>query len=208
VRLTLTSAGATDRRPRAPLTGDVKDGAAEEQTHLKRTSMRRARTGRAITGLALGMLTAGIVGCGTTQPSVTFAPSPVAASPTVVASTVATPVVADEPRVECEPNTSIWTQMDANGSQVPIPITLTCENAVAAARRVVGPDPALAYIEFHYGGWCPPGARCAALGPSHGYVIVHTKGLRSDVLVAVTADAAGKVTASDPRPLAPAAPAP
>lgn len=144
----------------------------------------------------------GVVGCGTPEPSVTPAPSPVAPSPAVTASTSPTPIViADEPKIECDQNTSTWTRTDATGSQVPIIITLTCEAAVAAAKDLVGPDPAIAYIEFHFGFWCPPGAFCAMSQPNTGHVIFHTKGRRSDILVSVKADDAGKVTAFVQRPL-------
>lgn len=164
--------------------------------------MRRHGARGALAGLAAGLLMVGVVGCGTPQPSVTPAPSPVAPSPAVTASTSPTPIViADEPKIECDQNTSTWTRTDANGSQVPIIITLTCENAVAAAKTVVGPDPAVAYIEFAYGYFCPPNARCAMSQPNTGHVIFHTKGRRPDILVSVKADAAGKVTAFDQRPL-------
>jgi hypothetical protein len=92
----------------------------------------------------------------------------------------------------------------ANGSQVPIVITLTCENAIAAAWAAVGPDPAVASIDFHYGRWCPPGALCAATLPNQGYVIFHRSGQGRDVMVLVEADDAGKVTAHGPQ----AAPSP
>lgn len=123
------------------------------------------------------------------SPSVTLAPSPTA-SP-----------VAAEAKVVCQPNTSTWSKTDANGSQVPIAITLTCENAVAAAKVVVGPQPALAYVEFAFGFWCPPGAFCAASLPNTGHVIFHRKSLLPDLLVGVTADDAGRVTATQPTPL-------
>ncbi len=58
----------------------------------------------------------------------------------------------------------------------PIAITLTCENAVAAAKAVVGPDPAVAYIEFAFGSWCPPGTFRALSLPNTGHVVFHRKG--------------------------------
>ena len=109
--------------------------------------------------------------------------------------------VAEEPKVVCQPNTSSWSKTEANGSQVPIAITLTCENAVAAAKAVVGPQPALAYIEFGIGFWCPPGASCAVALPNRGFVVFHRKSLLPDLLVNVTEDDTGKVTATQPRPL-------
>ena len=79
---------------------------------------------------------------------------------------------------------------------------MTCENAIAAARALVGPDLAGPIsIEFHWGGWCPPYARCAASGPNTGHVIFRVKVPGPDILVSVKADEAGKVTASDLLPL-------
>ena len=88
---------------------------------------------------------------------------------------------------------------DPSGS--PIPVTLTCENAVAAAKAVVAPDPAIAYIEFDYGRWCPPGFFCVMSTMNDGHVIFHVNGLRPDILVQVVADEAGRVTASSPQPM-------
>jgi hypothetical protein len=84
---------------------------------------------------------------------------------------------------------------------VPIAITLTCGNAVAAARDLVGPDLGIAYIEFGFGWWCPPGFFCAMSPPNVGHVIFHTRGRRPDIVVSVRADDAGRVTAFDQRPL-------
>lgn len=163
------------------------------------------RAGRG--GLASVLVAAFVVGgCATpspTQPAtqvVTPAASvppaaTVAPSPTASASPVAL-----EPKVVCQANTSTWGTTDANGSQVPIVITLTCENAVAAAKAVVGPDQAVAYIEFAFGYWCPPGAYCALSLPNTGHVVFHRKGLLPNLLVGVTADDAGKVTATQPTP--------
>lgn len=72
---------------------------------------------------------------------------------------------------------------------------------MAAAEAVVGPDPAIAYIEFDYLRWCPPGMFCVVSTMNDGHVIFHMRGLRPDILVEVVADEAGKVTASSPQPL-------
>jgi hypothetical protein len=88
---------------------------------------------------------------------------------------------------------------DPSGS--PIPVTLTCENAVAAAEAVVGADPGITYIEFDYRRWCPPGYFCVASGLNDGHVIFHVKGRGPDILVTVVADKAGTVSASSPQPL-------
>jgi len=87
----------------------------------------------------------------------------------------------------------------------PIPVTLTCENAVAAAKAVVGPDAAIASIEFDYFRWCPRGDFCVMSTWNDGRVIFHVKGLRPDILVDVVADESGRVTASSPQPMLPPA---
>ncbi len=146
-------------------------------------------------------------GCATPAPTQTATqavapPAYVSPAPTVsVSATASTSAVAAEPTVVCQPNSSTWGQTDANGSQVPIAITLTCENGVAAAKAVVGPDPAVADIEFAFGAWCPPGAFCALTLPNTGHVVFHRKGPLPDLLVRVTADGAGKVTATQPTAL-------
>lgn len=171
------------------------------------TGWKRRRAMR----LALGAIAISLVGCASPHPSVTLTPSPVAQppdapSPTVAAS--APPALVEAPPIECDHNTSIWFENDAHGSQVPIVITLTCENAVAAAMDLVGPNPAIDSIEFHFGWYCPPGAFCAVTQPNTGHVIFHFNRRQSDTVVSVTADAAGKVTASDARTLSPAGGAP
>jgi len=92
---------------------------------------------------------------------------------------------------------------DDSGS--PIPVTLTCENAVAAAKAVVGPDAAITSIEFDYFRWCTRGDFCVMSTWNDGHVIFHVKGLRPDILVNVVADASGRVTASSPKPMLPPA---
>jgi hypothetical protein len=167
-------------------------------------------------GVAVGLLLVAAVGCGTPQPSVSPASPSVVASPTLIPPAVVVPstavaasptpappptAVAEEPKVDCGKDASTWTETDAHGSPVPIVITLTCENAVAAAKQHVGPDPAVVSIEFGYGWWCPPGFFCVMSPPNAGHVIFHTRGRRPDIVVSVKADAAGRVTAFDQRPL-------
>ena len=160
--------------------------------------MRTHRSGVLAAGLAAALAASGCAAPSPTQtPAQATHPDRIP-SPTATASASA---VAAEPKVVCQPNASTWSQTDANGSQVPIAITLTCENAVAAAKAVVGPDPAVAYIEFAFGSWCPPGTFCALSLPNTGHVVFHRKGLLPDLLVGVTADATGQVTATEPTPL-------
>ena len=152
----------------------------------------------------MGALTIWLVGCAPPQPSVTLAPSPIAPSSSPAPSPSVTPSAS--PRlsaadVTCDTNSSIWTSVDGSGSQVPILITLTCESAVAAATKLVGPNAAIASIEFHFGGYCPPNAFCAVSPPNWGHVIFRMTDPTSDMVVTVRADGAGMVTASNPRPL-------
>jgi hypothetical protein len=53
-------------------------------------------------------------------------------------------------------------------------LTLTCENAVAAAERVLPRESgAVARAEFHYGDYCPPlPKKCAVAPPDWGYVVI------------------------------------
>jgi hypothetical protein len=144
--------------------------------------------------LLSGFLVAALAatGCSTLQPT----PTPTgAAEPTPTASAQPTPApsaVAAEPTVSCQ--TWVWNHTPPPGT---VAITLTCENAVAAAKAVVGPDPAVTSIEFKFGLWCPPDRPCLAMMVLNGgYVIFHREGALPDLVVVVTADQAGKVTAS------------
>jgi hypothetical protein len=92
-----------------------------------------------------------------------------------------------------------WLPTNASGS--PIPVALTCANAVTAAEAAVGPDPDISSIEFHYFFFCPPGVYCAIKTANDGHVIFHLSGLRPDILVQVHVDEeGGGVTASSPQP--------
>jgi hypothetical protein len=98
--------------------------------------------------------------------------------------------------VECQ--TWIWNHAPGPSR---IQITLNCENAVAAAKAVVGPDPAVTSIEFKFGLWCPADRLCPAmLVLNGGYVTFHREDPLRDLVVVVTADQAGKVTASEAYP--------
>jgi hypothetical protein len=113
--------------------------------------------------------------------------------------------VAGAVTVACQPPPR-WTTTDAKGSQVPLAPTLSCDKAVAAAKVALGGDPAVYSIEFGYGPWCPPGAFCVLSLPNSGHVVFHRSGHLPDILVAVTADDAGNVTAAALRPLPTASP--
>jgi hypothetical protein len=161
------------------------------------------------TMLAAGLLTLGAVsGCSTPAPTPTTAPQATAASspsasPVVTATPAATATpsaspsaAAAQPKVVCQP----YNWVDADPSHLPA-VTLTCENAVAAAKVVVGPDLAVVSIEFGWGRWCPPGSACIPFVPNDGWVIFHRSHDLPDLLMSVTADASGKVTAAAPTPL-------
>jgi hypothetical protein len=154
-------------------------------TPTKRHSdMQRRRT--LLGALVVIALTA--AGCSTRPPT----PAPTeAAKPT--ASTQPKPApsaVAAEPTVVCQ--APAFTHVPES-----IRITLTCENAVAAARAVVGPDPAVTSIAFKFGLWCPAGRPCLAIAVFNGGYVTFRRYPLGDLVVVVTADQAGKVTASD-----------
>jgi len=163
---------------------------------------------------ALAVLLAVAAGCATPVPSVS---GPVASPPALPvsappsASTPASPAppsgnsgwpspsTAAAPTVVCDRSAPTSAGTDDAGS--PIPVMLTCGNAVAAARAVVGPGQGIAFIEFDYFRWCPPGYFCVASTLNDGHVIFHMKDPRPDIVVDVAADDAGRVTASRPRPM-------
>jgi hypothetical protein len=109
-----------------------------------------------------------------------------------------------EPTVTCQTWVSNHTPNPSG-----IQITLTCENAVAAAKAVVGPDPAVTSIDFKFGRWCPAGRPCLMMWVLNGgYVTFHREGPLPDLVVIVGANQAGKVTASDAYPAPPPSSAP
>jgi len=107
--------------------------------------------------------------------------------------------VATGPTISCDPVPDHWLPADAAGS--PLPVKLTCANAVAAAEAAIGPQSGISVIEFHYFFWCAPGRYCGITTANNGHVIVHLTGGRPDILVEVWADGVGRVTASSPEPM-------
>lgn len=181
----------------------------------ERRNAMNGRTGALLRASgALAVLLAIAAGCTTPVPSVS-APAASIPAPSVSAppsaSTPASPAppsssppspspsTAAAPEVVCDGSASASAGTGDSGS--PIPVTLTCGDAVAAAKAVVGPDPAIAYIEFDYFRWCPPGYFCVMSTWNDGHVIFHMNGLRPDILVDVVADESGRVTASSPQPM-------
>ena len=121
----------------------------------------------------------------------------VAASPPVSRP----PAQSPGPTVSCDPP-GTWTTRDTAGSEVPVLITLTCDKAVEAAWARLGPDPAIAAIEFHYYDYSPPGRpRGSPTDPNVGHVIFHPADGRPDMLFPVRSDGAGNVVAEGPEPL-------
>jgi hypothetical protein len=127
------------------------------------------------------------IACAAPTPSPMPQPTP---NPTVaVVAPPASPSVSPAPVVVCEPATR--------------PTTLACDKAVAAANAVVASDLNVISIEFHFGNLpCPPTARCAAPPPNRGYVVFHVAAPGDDLIIGVSADEAGVVTAGDPRSFA------
>lgn len=148
------------------------------------TRSRRAGI-RAVLGLLIAAIL--VTGCAGLAPS-----APAATTLTIQASA---------PTVSCDqPGT--WTITDTAGSEVPIPITLTCDKAVAAAWARLGSDSAIASIEFHYNDYCPPGWRCGPpTDPDRGHVVFHPADGRPDMLLPVQSDQAGNVVAEGPGPM-------
>jgi hypothetical protein len=100
----------------------------------------------------------------------------------------------------------IW-QLVAGKSPKPVQVTLTCQNAVAAAAAVLPAQhlPILS-VEFHFGSYCPPGGFCPFADAQHGYLVFVTgsRGLQPGIWVRVTADAGGTVRVTNgPQPFPP-----
>jgi hypothetical protein len=126
------------------------------------------------------------------------------ARPTTSTSSGPSPTeAAAAPRVVCD-QPPIWTTEDpVTKSQIPLVTTLTCGNAVAAALAVVPAYEAIAYVEFHFGSYCPPGAYCAATFPDRGYVVVHLKVRGPDLWVGVSVTDKGVMSTTAPEPFPP-----
>lgn len=73
--------------------------------------------------------------------------------------------------------------------------TLTCDNAVETALSALPAGyPPIGRIEFSYGGYCPPSARCAYVSPQYGIVIFRASAGGQDIFLRVVADATGTVS--------------
>ncbi|MEW5990732.1 MAG: hypothetical protein AB1736_05215 [Chloroflexota bacterium] len=82
------------------------------------------------------------------------------------------------------------------------PPVLTCAAGVAAAMTALPfLHPRIVSIEFAWGGWCPPGARCLVSLPTVGHVIFRFVS-GDPLLVQVTIDeVTGAVSVTDSQPL-------
>ena len=134
-----------------------------------------------------------------TPPAPTAAPTP-APTPAQTAA-LASPDIS--PQIVCGPAAN-WSTTDENGSMIPLVPVLTCENGVAAAMEGLPVDHLpIRAIEFQYGGWCPPGARCAMTRPTLGYVVFRVEGRGPDLWVSVFVDESGNAAAGEIGPFPP-----
>ncbi len=83
--------------------------------------------------------------------------------------------------------------------------TLHCAPAIAAALGgFADGENTIARVEVYYGGYCPPGVRCAAPPPNIGYVVLRIDGdVRMDLWAEVADDSDGVVTATSLSPFPP-----
>jgi hypothetical protein len=144
--------------------------------------------------LVAGALALLVSGCGAPSPS----------GPPVSVQPAETPV--PTPRGIVPPTTchnyspewwAKWRTTAPDGSQVPVAITLTCENAVVAAWNAVSDRAGITSAEFTMGVMCLPQMPCPAAPPNTGQVAFH----RSDgtgVYVTVQSDASGTVSPDRP----------
>lgn len=124
-------------------------------------------------------------------------PSPQATQPT----SAATPEPSD-----ATPAPSIAVGVTCEDPPVSPTTTLTCAGAVAAAVLALPSNhPAIEGIQFFYGAWCPPGARCGYVSRQHGYVVFTTTSPASQLYIPVVASDGGTVTViAGPAPFPPA----
>lgn len=123
-----------------------------------------------VSSLFLGAL---LAACGTSPtPTVTTTPTTGPSAPPAPSTVTQPPSLRPTTTVVCDDEPTGWTTTEANGSDVPMVWRLTCEKAVAAAEDALPPmDLNVRVVEFRTGGYCPPGARCAAIMFDRGYVV-------------------------------------
>jgi hypothetical protein len=152
-------------------------------------SMMKPTYTRVRIGISIAIAAVVAIGCASPTPSSLPAQTPVPTVAAVAPSPSPIPSAAPSPAVVCEAPTR--------------ETTLTCDKAVVAAMSTVGADVDVVSIEFHFGNLpCPPSARCAAPPANRGYVLFHVADPGGDLIVGVSADAVGSVTAADPQPFA------
>jgi hypothetical protein len=82
------------------------------------------------------------------------------------------------------------------------PPKLTCGAAVAAATTALPfLHPRIVRIEFDWGGWCPPNARCAATNPTFAHVIFRFVSGDPLLVHVVIDEATGAVSVTESSPL-------
>ncbi len=83
---------------------------------------------------------------------------------------------AASPAVTCAGPETISVAIDASGTQSILPIVLTCDHAIAAAKAALTPAlGTVTSLDFGYGRYCPPGWHCGPFpigGDDLGFVIV------------------------------------
>jgi hypothetical protein len=129
-------------------------------------------------------------------------PAAVASSTAGLSETPSAAPIQGRPPVACDPPGHETRPDPSTGLSVPV-TPVSCQSAVDAALAVIAPDTAIARIEFHYGGYCPPTARCPFISHTAGFVEVFGAQGSPDLMVTVSMDDNGTVTASPPKPLPP-----
>ncbi len=98
------------------------------------------------------------------------------------------------PSLTCQGPPTV-TLTDAAGRESIVPITLTCDAAIAALGPALASAPApVLSLEFGYGRYCPPGRRCGPFAMdalNTGYVVVTFEGAPTQVATVGT-DASGQ----------------
>jgi hypothetical protein len=97
------------------------------------------------------------------------------------------------PRAQCDPAPR-WTTTDKKGNEIPVE-PLRCRAAVrAAVAALPTTHPGVRAIEFHYGGYCPPGYYCSLPVPTQGYVVFRMVEPAADLWVQVAGTWTARVT--------------
>jgi hypothetical protein len=131
-----------------------------------------------------------LAGCTNVRPSVAITPAPEAdASPS-----------ASLPAATCDTTLpdhwKAFTTVGPSGTVIPVPVTLTCDRAVAAAWRAIGAPAGVSTASFAFGAWCDIEAGCPGLPPNYGHVVFQFIDGET-VVVSVRSDDLGQVLVQD-----------